>query len=111
MALNKDKYEFQNAEEKIELSFLDNHTHFLTGDIEEGNIKKAIQWIAYENMGKYDPEKTLTLYINSYGGDLYQAFALIDMMKRSQYPVSTIDRKSTRLNSSHTDISRMPSSA
>ena len=27
------------------------------------------------------------------------------------YTVSTSDRKSTRLNSSHTDISRMPSSA
>jgi ATP-dependent Clp protease protease subunit len=90
MALNKDKYEFQNAEEKIELSFLDNHTHFLTGDIEESNIKKAIQWIAYENMAPYDPDKTLTLYINSYGGDLYQAFALIDIMKQSRYTISTI---------------------
>lgn len=90
MALNKDKYEFQNAEEKIELSFLDNHTHFLTGDIEEANIKKAIQWIAYENMKSYDSDKTLTLYINSYGGDLYQAFALIDIMKQSRYPISTI---------------------
>ena len=27
------------------------------------------------------------------------------------WPASTADRKSTRLNSSHTDISRMPSSA
>ena len=26
-------------------------------------------------------------------------------------PMDTVDRKSTRLNSSHTDISRMPSSA
>ena len=26
-------------------------------------------------------------------------------------PMPTLDRKSTRLNSSHTDISRMPSSA
>lgn len=90
MALNKDKYEFQSAEEKIELSFLNNHTHFLTGDIEETNIRKAIQWIAYENMIPYDPDKSLTLYINSYGGDLYQAFALIDMMKHSQYPVNTV---------------------
>lgn len=90
MAIPKDKYELQSAEEKIDLSFLDNHTHFLTGDIDEANIKKAIQWIAYENMGRFDHEKQLTLYINSYGGDLYQAFALIDMMKHSQYPISTI---------------------
>ena len=30
---------------------------------------------------------------------------------KTKYPLLTPDRKSTRLNSSHTDISRMPSSA
>ena len=76
------------AEEKIGLRFLDNHVHFLMGDIEEDNIKKAIQWIAFENLE--DKDKILTLYINSYGGDLYQAFGLIDMMRISRYPVATI---------------------
>jgi ATP-dependent Clp protease protease subunit len=78
-----------SAQEKIELKFLRNNTHFLTGDIEEENIKRAIQWIAYENM-EDDKDKVLTLYINSYGGDLYQAFGLIDMMRISKYPVATI---------------------
>lgn len=77
------------AEEKIGLKFLDNKVHFLTGDIEEENIKKAIQWIAYENL-EDDKDKILTLYVNSYGGDLYQAFGLIDMMRISKYPVATI---------------------
>lgn len=80
-----------SAEERIELKFLDNHTHFLTGDIEEENIKKVIQWITYENMiGGKNEDKVLTLYINSYGGDLYQAFGLIDIMRISRFPVSTI---------------------
>ena len=78
-----------SAQEKMELKFLRNHTHFLTGDIEEENIKRAMQWIAYENM-EDNEDKQLTLYINSYGGDLYQAFGLIDMMKMSRYPISTI---------------------
>ena len=78
-----------SAQEKIEQKFLQNHTHFLTGDIEEENIKRAMQWIAYENMEE-DKNKSLTLYINSYGGDLYQAFGLIDMMRMSKYPVATI---------------------
>lgn len=78
-----------SAQEKIEQRFLQKHTHFLTGDIEEDNIKRAMQWIAYENMTD-DEDKELTLYINSYGGDLYQAFGLIDMMKMSKYPVTTI---------------------
>ena len=33
--------------------------------------------------------KTLTLYINSEGGDLYQAFALIDIMRTSVHPIRT----------------------
>lgn len=78
-----------SAQEKMELKFLRNHTHFLTGDIEEENIKRAMQWIAYENMID-DGDKQLTLYINSYGGDLYQAFGLIDMIKMSKHPISTI---------------------
>jgi ATP-dependent Clp protease protease subunit len=77
------------VQEKIELKFLESHTHFLTGDIDDESIKKAIQWIIYENMSP-PKEKRLTMYVNSCGGDLYQAFGLIDVMKKSQYPISTI---------------------
>ena len=61
-----------SAEDRIELRFLSNHTHFLTGDISEENIKKTIQWIVYENLDdkKENKEKVLTLYINSTGGEL-----------------------------------------
>ena len=88
----KSKYpmeDFLPAEDKIQLKFLENHTHFLVGDIDEENVKKAIQWIAYENMIEEDG-KILTLYINSFGGSLYDAFALIDVMNASKHPVSTV---------------------
>mgnify|MGYP003338260787 CR=1 FL=1 len=42
--------------------------------------------------------------------DKLQAYN-IDQSGIYQYDTKPIDRKSTRLNSSHTDISRMPSSA
>lgn len=78
--------------EKIEQRFLDSRTFFLTGEIEEENVNDAIKWLLYENME--DPvegeEKILTMYVNSYGGDLYQAFALIDIMNRSRYPIATV---------------------
>lgn len=74
--------------EKIDTILLDNHIHFLVGDISSENIIQAIKWITYENLNK--KPKTLTLYINSEGGDLYQAFALIDVMKRSQHSIRTI---------------------
>jgi ATP-dependent Clp protease protease subunit len=84
------KEDFLPADDKIQLKFLQNSTHYLSGDIEEDNIRKAIQWIMYENMCEYDKDKKLILYINSLGGELYQSFALIDMMKISKYPIVTI---------------------
>ena len=41
----------------------------------------------------------------------FQALDLVIETKPDLTPVTDADRKSTRLNSSHTDISRMPSSA
>lgn len=81
--------EVTSPQEKMETFFYKNHTHFLYGDIDEESIKKTIQWITYENMHEND-DKTLTLYINSSGGDLYEAFALIDTMKASKYDIRTI---------------------
>ena len=77
-----------SAEDRVEARLLQSHIHFLTGDIEEENIRKAIQWLAYENLT--NESKTLTLYVNSQGGDLYQAFALIDVMRVSKHPISTV---------------------
>jgi ATP-dependent Clp protease protease subunit len=82
------KLEDFSAEDRIDVKLLDNHTHFLVGEIEEGNINKCIKWITYENLDGKD--KTLTLYINSTGGDLYQGFALIDVIQSSTHPVRVI---------------------
>ena len=77
-----------NASDKIGVKLLDNSVHFLTGEITEENINECIKWLVYENL---DPkEKILTLYVNSSGGDLYQAFALIDVMHSSKHTVRTI---------------------
>lgn len=70
-------------------AFLNNHVHFLVGDIQEDNVHRAIQWIIYEN-SLNDKPKTLQLYINSIGGDLYQALGLIDIMRLSKNPIQTV---------------------
>jgi ATP-dependent Clp protease protease subunit len=77
------------ATEKINLALLDSHLHYLSGDIEEYNVNETIKWIIYENLIPEDG-KILTIMINSYGGELSQAFALIDIMKNSKYPIRTI---------------------
>jgi len=87
---NNKEFDFDiSANEKIELGLLNNHVHFLTGDIDEDNIEDAIKWIVYENMTG-QASKTLTLYINSDGGVLTDALALIDVMRLSKHPICTI---------------------
>lgn len=82
------KHDDQTAEDRIDNVLLDNCVFYLYGDIEEDNVGKCIKWITYENIDK--KEKILTLYINSLGGDLYQAFALIDVMRNSKHPIRVI---------------------
>jgi ATP-dependent Clp protease protease subunit len=78
-----------NAVDRIDLRLLENSVHYLTGEISEDSITPVIRWIMYENLEVRDG-KNLTLYINSTGGDLYQAFALIDVIKQSRHTISTV---------------------
>lgn len=75
------------VEDKIDNGFLENHVHFINGDINEDSVGKAIRWIVYENLKSEEP---LTLYINSDGGNLPDAFALVDVMRMSKSMVRTI---------------------
>lgn len=77
------------AEDRIDLKLLENSTHYLNGEIDEDSIGEVIRWLIYENLDT-SKEKILTLYINSTGGDLYQAFAVIDIMKASPHVIRCI---------------------
>ena len=77
-----------NAQDRIDLKLLENSIHMLSGEINEDSVDAVIRWITYENLDS--KEKVLTLYVNSTGGDLYQAFALIDVMRSSQHVIRTI---------------------
>ena len=79
----------QSPQDRIDNLLLDNHMFFLNGDIDIENVDRCIRWIEYENMDSTKP-KLLTLYVNTPGGDLYQTFALIDIMKSSKHPIRTI---------------------
>lgn len=83
------KYEDWYSEDRITSKLLDKSTFFLTGEIEDENINDCIKWLVYENL-ESDPNKILTIYVNSQGGDLYGALGLIDMMRNSRNPIRTI---------------------
>lgn len=75
-------------DERIEMSLLDHGVNFLVGEIDEVNVTKIIKWILFENLKQSDD--SLTLYINSDGGSLQDAFALIDVMLNSKRPITTV---------------------
>ena len=77
-----------NANDRIDVRLIESGVHYLAGEISEATITPVIKWIIYENLNQQT--KNLTLYINSMGGDLYQAFALIDIMRSSKLPIRTI---------------------
>ena len=71
-----------------EITF-DDHNHFLTGEVNGESVEKAIRWIM---MGAQNPspEHPMKLYINSEGGNLTDAFALMDVMRTSPVPIATV---------------------
>ena len=83
------KYDNWTAIDAVDKILLDNDIHYLHGDITDENVSAATKWILSANLFK-KPKRRLQLYINSYGGDLYEAFALIDVMKKSHHSISTI---------------------
>lgn len=78
-----------NAEDQIGIQLLNNRIFFLSGEIEQSNIDACIKWILVENVDQ-SQSKTLTIYINSMGGDLYCAFALIDIIRQSYHPIRIV---------------------
>ena len=69
----------------------DNNIHMFMTDFNEESCGMAIRFILEKNVlpSKFKP-KHLTLMINSPGGEVAHAFALIDCMKGSAIPVRTV---------------------
>jgi ATP-dependent Clp protease protease subunit len=74
----------------LDLNLMGNHAHIISGEIDEVNMTSAIKWLITENLDISDNNKILTIYINSIGGSLTDAFGLIDMMRSSRYPIRVI---------------------
>jgi ATP-dependent Clp protease protease subunit len=63
--------------------------YLLFGEINTNSVVNACAWILQANFDKKKPSH-LTLLINSLGGDLHAAFALIELMRGSSIPVHTV---------------------
>jgi ATP-dependent Clp protease protease subunit len=63
-------------------------TFYLCGEIEAGTVGPCIEWILEEGLRKRHTR--LDLVVNSIGGDVSEAFALIDIMAGSIIPIHTL---------------------
>lgn len=59
-------------------------------DVDSESIKPVIEWILHENHVKKKRHKELLLMVCSDGGNITDAFALIDVMCSSKIPVKTV---------------------
>jgi ATP-dependent Clp protease protease subunit len=83
------KNEDFNADDRQKLKLQEAGVYFLVGEICEDNVNDCAKWLTYENIDPKD-DRILTIYVNSQGGDLYEALGLIDLIRNSTLPVRTI---------------------
>jgi ATP-dependent Clp protease protease subunit len=80
-----------DLEYTYKLTLADHGIFILSDSISCINTTDAIQFILETNlMDKKDRPKNITLIVNSDGGELSSAFALIDIIQGSKIPVHTV---------------------
>lgn len=68
----------------------DKGVQLLIGEINNQSCEKVVQFILEKNFENFDDIKHLTLIVNSTGGDISAAFAIIDIMRGSKIPIHTV---------------------
>jgi ATP-dependent Clp protease protease subunit len=79
----------KKAEQQQPQNIDSNGVYILMDQINHATCRDAIKWIMNQNLSD-NPLPQLTLIINSPGGDVHAAFALIDTMKASSIPIKTV---------------------
>jgi ATP-dependent Clp protease protease subunit len=86
MTVEKDQPQFETHGQALN----ENGIMVLMDDIDSETIKPVIEWILHENFVRKKKFKELLLMICSNGGQISEAFALIDVMNTSKIPVKTV---------------------
>ena len=68
----------------------DKGVYYFASDFNQQSVKDAITWILDSNFQQKPAYENLTLMITSFGGDMFSAFALIDVMRGSRIPIHTV---------------------
>jgi ATP-dependent Clp protease protease subunit len=83
---DKDLPQYDNASQALN----DHGIMVLMDEINHETVKPVIEWVLHENHVRKKKHKELLLMICSEGGNIAEAFALIDVMRSSKIPVKTV---------------------
>jgi ATP-dependent Clp protease protease subunit len=86
MTIEKDLTQFETHGQALN----ENGILVLMDDINSDSIKPVVEWILHENFVRKKKCKELLLMICSNGGEISEAFALIDVMNASKIPIKTV---------------------
>lgn len=80
---------FKNLTKLLGVGSEENSYYIFMDDVTTESCRACIEWILSANFSEERP-KQLTMLICSQGGDVHAAFALIDIMRGSTIPISTV---------------------
>jgi ATP-dependent Clp protease protease subunit len=86
MTTDKDSAQFDNHSEALNASGM----YVFMDEVNSTTVKPVVEWILHENFIVKRKHKELLLMICSEGGDISEAFALIDVMRSSSIPIKTV---------------------
>lgn len=84
------KVSIEKEEKTIDIPNIEDlHYYIFSSDFDNNSCSDAMKFIIARNLMKKDRPKLMKMIINSPGGSVTSAFALIDTMKGSKIPVYT----------------------
>lgn len=80
----------EKEKEQSDIPDIENHHYYIfSSEFDNSSCSDAMRFILARNLMKKDRPKQIKMIINSPGGNIPSAFALIDTMKGSKIPVFT----------------------
>lgn len=84
------KVSLEKEEKSIDIPNIEDlHYYIFSSDFDNSSCSEAMKFVIARNLMKKDRPKLMKMIINSPGGSVTSAFALIDTMKGSKIPVYT----------------------
>jgi ATP-dependent protease ClpP protease subunit len=74
----------------VDQTLTDQAVFSMFGEINNQISGEFARFVWAHNLAAHASVDHITLLINSFGGDIVEAFAIIDVMKRSQIPIRTV---------------------